>query len=126
MFNELTLFTFGICFGWLLFRNKRETLISIEKLKNALLSHMLMKVGDIEYNNYEYHKFDGSKLPIFSGYNISNACFSYIFDINEFKNNMFYSSVMESKLFAINKYIEKNLNTDNKVLLYFEKYLDKN
>lgn len=124
MFYQLIIFGFGVYTGWLMFKSKIETSSSVEKLKNALLSHMLMRVGEIDHNSYEYYKFDGTKLPIFSGYNIINSCFSYIMDINEFKYSIYYSIQMENKLIAINKYIKRNLNTDDQVLLYFEKYID--
>lgn len=63
-----------------LFARKHTKTPSIELLKNALLAHALAmtKQSDIDSVNNNYALFDGTKLPLFSGYSISNAYFSYI------------------------------------------------
>ena len=94
----------------------------IECLKNALLSYVFMKYGKIDdspINNYK--NFDGSVLPAFSGFDTVNACFSYIQSQHELIFGKFQTQIMQDKNDAILKYIEKNLNTYEKVVELFDK-----
>lgn len=106
---------------YLLFKTQKE-MKPIDKLKNALLSHALMLSGDVDDNNFNYKGFDGTKLPSFSGNSMTNACWNYKLDKELFRKSMFYTSQMESKINAIEKYINLNLDTNEKVYEFFEKY----
>jgi len=103
---------------------------SVEKLKNALLSLLLLTTlnSDID-KQFDYSKYNGTKLPPASGVSIQNACLSYIIDKDEFKTNPYYSKQMDEKLNAINKYIKKKLNSDKKIIKLFDifvkKYIEK-
>lgn len=93
----------------------------VERLKDALLSFALAKTCEKNMSkDMFYEKYDGTKLPMISGTSLTNACFTYIVDINEVKNSPIYT---ESKLNAIYKYINKNLNTDDKVVVFFENFI---
>ena len=70
-----------------------------------------------------YGKYDGKKLPNLAGASLTNACFTYILDIAEFRRDPLYSDVMEAKISAVHKYIDANLNTEDKVIDFFEKYV---
>jgi len=50
---------------------------------------------------------------------------SYIIDSNEFKKSKFYSPMMECKLYAIEKYLSTNFDTDEKVHQFFKEFCDK-
>jgi hypothetical protein len=97
----------------------------IDRLKNALLSFALSMVckKDISDDMY-YGKYDGTKLPNLAGADVANACFSYILEIAEFRKDPWYTDVMEAKILAIHKYIDTNLNTDEKVAEFFDKYVN--
>jgi hypothetical protein len=97
----------------------------IEKLKNALLTLALTKVRDEDFDeSFEYAKYTGNKLPPLSGINAPNSFFTYIINKEEFKNDMFYSKPMEEKIIAIEKYLEKNLGTDEQVTEFFDSYME--
>lgn len=94
---------------------------NVEKLKNALLSFALLVSMNSENRkdlDMNYTNFDGVKLPHFSGCNITNACFSYITDDTP------DVSIMAYKQEAINKYLEKNLNTEQQVIIFFDNFAD--
>jgi len=94
----------------------------IELLKNALLTYALGKIKSTDFDcNFNYTEFDGTKLPTMSGYNISNACFSYMAKCSYF--TPLYSKNMATKTHAIEKYLKQNLNTNEKVLHFFEQYI---
>ncbi len=94
----------------------------IDLLKNALLSYALLKVKnkDIDHFNMNYRAFDGTKLPMMSGCDISNACFTYILDK---KSSPWYTSNMIAKSNAIDKYIEHNLGTEQQVQEFFDDFM---
>ena len=98
---------------------KKKQNSTLEILKNALLSFSLMKTCDNIDNslNLNYASYDGTKLPSFSGYNIENACFSYIT-----KNN--FTNPMHDKSKAIEKYLSNNLGTNEQVVTFFEKFVE--
>ena len=105
--------------------SENENLYHIEKLKNALLSYALntIKHADPDFNpatdfRLDYGNFDGTTLPIFSGCNIENACFTYIND------NKQPISQMEEKQIAIRKYLMKNLNSEVQIVEFFRKFVD--
>jgi hypothetical protein len=100
---------------------------SIEKLKNALLTLLLVSVNKKDFDkNFDYSKYDGTKLPPMSGSSLENALLTYIIDQNELKGSKFYTKTMDIKSEAINKYINKNLNTDKKILKLLSVFLKKN
>lgn len=123
--------TFGAVFGVLLSEafnyimslKEDNGASSLEKLKNALLAHALMKVKKDDFLlNFKYSSFDGTKLPTASGTNTENACFSYILSKKEFRKSPFYTAAYEEKINAIDKYLNQNLNTDEKVVEFFKAY----
>jgi hypothetical protein len=96
----------------------------IETLKNALLSFALMRLGTVDDGpSVAFNAFDGTKLPSFSGHDLLNACFSYIIDKDQFSRCKFYSIYMAQKLLAIDKYVNKNLNTDEQIQDFFGKFV---
>ena len=96
----------------------------VKQLKNALLTLFLLKVSKKDFDkSFDYTKYDGNKLPPMSWNSIENALFSYIIDINDFKNSEFYNKTSENKLKAINKYINKKLNTEKKILKLFNLFI---
>ena len=97
---------------------------NVETLKNALLSYALLRVkkNDIDQFNFAYHTFDGSKLPPLSGCNVVHACTSYIIDKREFRKSPWYTPHMDSKLVAIDKYLDTQFDTDDKVIEFLEEF----
>lgn len=108
------------------FNPKIKSRKSLEALKNSLLAHALMRTkrADFDDFNLNYASFDGTKLPMMSGCSVSNACFTYIITKDDFRKNPFYTRVMEGKIDAVDKYLECNFDTDEKVLAFFEKYIE--
>lgn len=87
----------------------------IDYLKNALLSYLLMKCGNIE---------SGTMLPSFSGCSMENACFTYIQTTYDQVFGPFPSSTMNYKQVLINKYIKQNLNTESDIVNIFSKFIE--
>lgn len=118
----------ALVLGWSYYQRvsqqKKATVTPVDRLKNALLSYALHKVSTdrIDSPIVDYASMDGSKLPPMSGCDMSNACFTYIFDRDEFKNSLFYTPHMEKKLDAIEKYIQKHLGSDDQVQQFFDKF----
>lgn len=116
--------TIGAAFllGYLSRRKPVQT--PLDRLKNALLSFALAITckNDVSESAL-YANYDGTKLPTMSGADLTNACFTYILDVNEFRKDPWYSQVMEAKIHAINRYIDKNLDTDEKVTILFNKFI---
>jgi hypothetical protein len=98
----------------------------IDYLKNALLSYLLMKCGNIESGPYamNYKTSDGTMLPAFSGCSIENACFTYIQTTYDQVFGPFPSSIMNNKQVLIAKYIKQNLNTETDIVDIFSKFID--
>lgn len=122
-----------IYIGFLLYKNslikkeKGEKNKYIDQIKNGLLSYALLKTADKDdLKNFDmnYKNYDGTKLPMFSGCDIRNACLSYIIDKDEFKKYQFYTPTMEDKIVAIEKYLEKNFDSDKKVEEFFNKFIE--
>ena len=91
----------------------------VEDLKNALLAYALCMVQkqDPKFQpsfNMNYAAMDGSELPMFSGCDVSNACFSYFSDI----------AIIQEKQKAIQKYLDKNLASKEQVEAFFDKFID--
>lgn len=108
-------------------KNGVEKNTKVESLKNALLSYALSQVkkDDFDHLNFAYRMFDGTKLPSMSGCNQINACTSYIVDKQDFRKSPFYTQHMESKLDAIEKYLNKQFDTDAKVMDFMEAFMKK-
>lgn len=95
----------------------------IETLKNALLTYALMTVNYADFDtNYDYKSYDGSKLPSMSGVSLTSSCFSYITDINDLCNRMFYTPQMMLKLQAIQRYLDANFDTTEKTIDFFDNF----
>ena len=111
----------GICILWYIlnrFMNQRPQHQAIDLLKNALLSYALLKVKnkDVDHFNMKYSNFDGTKLPMMSGCNLSNACFTYI-------TNVSFTKTMMDKSAAIDKYIQRNLGTEQQIQEFFDAFM---
>jgi hypothetical protein len=87
---------------------------------------MKVKKNDIDNLQMNYSNFDGTKLPMFSGYDIINSCMTYIQDKDDLKNGLFYSKHMETKIDAIDKYLVKQFDTDSKIIDFFDKFININ
>ena len=99
----------------------------LEKLKNALLTFALVdiKMEDMSGLNYNYPDYNGDKFPALSGSSIVHACYSYIFNRNAFRNSIMYSKQYENKLDAIEKYLNKNLTTEDQTTEFFTSFCEK-
>lgn len=58
-----------------------------------------------------------------AGYNIVNACTSYIIDKNEDMKMFYKTSQMNSKLDSIDRYLDKHFDTDAKVDEFMEAFI---
>lgn len=89
----------------------------VEMLKNALLTFALARVNqeDFDNENMNYAEFDGSKLPMLSGADATNALMSYIIDKGKLRKDPFYTKIMEDKVAAIEKYLAVHFDSDDKV-----------
>jgi hypothetical protein len=92
----------------------------LDKLKNALLTLVLIssRKQDMECN-FDYDGYTGDTFPALSGSSVPHACFSYIFNQAEFKQSPMYSAMMAKKMDAINKYLQKNVSTQDQALELF-------
>lgn len=106
-------------------RNRCRMPRQVEMLKNALLTLALMRVRarDRDDMNMRYDKFDGTKLPMLSGCDLSNACFSYIVDRAELRRGPWYTRHMEYKVEAIERYLGRNLATDAQAQALFDDFV---
>lgn len=108
-----------------IFGKKRQDQDFVESLKNALLSFALARVYRDKFDdfNMDYKSFDGSSLPMMSGCSITNACFTYIQDKNQLRQNVFYTQHMENKIEAIEKFIRTHLDSTESVIDFFETFV---
>jgi len=91
----------------------------LEKLKNALLTFALIKVKRNDFDDsFDYDSFVGDKLPTPSGMSTSNACFRYM------SENVSESKIGEKRKIAIEKYLDKNFDSTEKVLVFFTDFLE--
>lgn len=113
----------GIAYGM---ANARPNVVStdtnkhVEDLKNALLSFALIINKEKDPNlrlslNMNYAGMDGTELPEFSGCNVQNACFSYLVS----------NVIMDEKVKAIHRYLDKNLGSEEQILQFFDKFVEK-
>ena len=120
-------FVMGVFFFYIL--NKYlsfNKVTQVDHLKNALLSLALImtKGDDIDKNlNIKYDSYDGTKLPHLSGYSMENVCLTYI-EKNPFDMPL-YSKQMDNKQQAIQKYLDKNLDTQSKMIEFFDAFCKK-
>jgi hypothetical protein len=99
----------------------------LERLKNALLTFALVdiKKEDMSKLDYQYEKYNGDKFPALSGSSVAHACYTYIFNRSTFKKSIMYSKAYESKLDAIEKYLNLHLKTEDQTMDLFEKFCEK-
>lgn len=97
----------------------------VDHLKNALLSFALImtKGDDVDNLNMSYESYDGTKLPPFSGYCPENVCLTYI-EKNLCNHNIYYK-IPDNKQQAIQKYLDKNLDTQSKMIEFFDAFYKK-
>ena len=128
MFVVVVLLGYALGVATVLFFKKNETTRDrkVDALKNALLSLSLNIVSnnDIDMTSMAFYEFDGTKLPMMSGYDPVDACTSYIIDKYEFRKDPMYTEIMEQKLHAIDKYLARNFKTDKDVTTFFTRFLD--
>jgi hypothetical protein len=114
--------TFGICVAscW----RRRRTTPPIEQLKNSLLAHALLRTQRVDRDaDKRYSAFDGSVLPHFSGPNLEIACRSYVVPLLDRLRGPFFTPQMVQKSAAIDRYIRRNLDTEEAVSVCFKTYL---
>ena len=99
----------------------------LERLKNALLTFALVdiKKEDMAKLDYQYEKYNGDKFPALSGSSVAHACYTYIFHRSTFRKSVMYSKAYESKLDAIEKYLNLHLKTEDQTQDLFEKFCEK-
>lgn len=107
------------CAAFIKILRKKKKPQPVDQLKNALLSFAFIKLCPINNYNMNYDELDGTALPMFSGYNIENACFTYIMD----QNNLLFSKFMQNKARAIDRYILKNINSEDRAFDYFSRFI---
>lgn len=96
----------------------------IEKLKNALLAHALMRTQNVDEGlNMRYDEYDGSQLPHFSGNDRESACWSYIVPLLDQVRSPFFTVHMMQKGTAIDKYLRGHISTHESARHCFHKYL---
>ena len=97
----------------------------VDHLKNALLSFALImtKSNDVDNLNMKYDSYDGTKLPQFSGYSMENVYLTYI-EKNPCNMNIYYK-IPDNKQQAIQKYLDKNLDTQSKMIEFFDAFCKK-
>lgn len=101
------------------------------QLKNALLTHALLKVRGDDVSNLpvaDYSKFDGSVLPAPSGASLEMACSSYTFDDNPaaraaWKKDRWFTPAMDAKYRAVDLYMDKNLSDPKSCDRLLEDYI---
>jgi hypothetical protein len=121
--HDRRLFEAGIAYG---LANARTNVVStntnqhVEDLKNALLSFALIVNKEKDPNlrlslNMNYTGMDGTELPEFSGCDVQNACFTYL------TSNV----IMEEKVKAIQRYLDKNLGCEEQIVEFFDRFVEK-
>ena len=94
----------------------------LERLKNALLAYALIRHGVVDpMAATNYRAYDGTTLPAFSGFDVTNACFSYIQSDHDRLFAPFPSRAMNDKHDAVVRYMDRNLATLDQVVELFEK-----
>ncbi len=125
MLYALIYFVGGAIWSYYL-RNIFKKTTNLDKLKNALLTLSLIKLRQKDISNSLYYtNYDGSKLPPLNGSDLNTTCFTYILDIHEFKNSNLYTTIMERKLQAIYKYLDKNFEKEEQVMQFFKEVVEK-
>jgi hypothetical protein len=97
---------------------------AVEMLKNSLLTQALAVVRASDFSNdHDYSSYDGTKLPPLSGEvtDWNNSTLSYIVDLDEFRKD---DPIMEQKLYAIDRYLDKNLNTNEQAVKLLDDFND--
>lgn len=96
----------------------------VEELKNALLTYALatVKYANLRDNepppfSMDYNSME-NELPMLSGCNTENACFSYI---SRLPHAIPY---MAEKDKAIKRYLKNNLDTEEKTATFFNKFVE--
>lgn len=103
----------------------KEAKSSIDGLKNALLTHAMAIVcaNDFDGSTTPYAEYNGNALPPLTGYNITNACFSYMNMREAAPEESWRGSIMRDKHIAIQKYLARQLGSPTQAAMFFEAYL---
>lgn len=98
---------------------------SLEKLKNALLSHALLRLvlKDQQTHLIDLNKSNGKNLPVMFGFSTTDGCFNYYREKYNIEDDKFLTLHLWAKNIAIDKYIINNLDTDKKVYKFFDDYI---
>ena len=91
----------------------------IDELKNAMLSFALgrLRTDDID-DKVAYSAYDGTKLPPMSGFDVQNACMTYIAKVPS------ESLIADQKTRAIQRYLRRNLDSPEKVSDFFFSFVE--
>ena len=116
----------GVTYLYLKKPKKSEPMKNVEILKNALLTFALSRMckKDFDDLNMNYASFDGTKLPMLSGANYTNALCTYIICKEEYRKGPFYTKHMENKLTAIEKYLQKQFDSHDKIEEFLTKFVE--
>lgn len=106
----------GFVVGFSVFRliySPKNNLTPTDQLKNALLTYAISKIKrrDFDPYNMNYKSFDGTKLPMLSGFSLNNAYFTYM-TVDIF-----------GKTGAIMRYLKKNLSTTEQVIDFLDEFV---
>jgi hypothetical protein len=98
----------------------------LERLKNALLTLALVTaqkdaIQDLPIVNYD--ALDGTKLPALAGSSMAHACYSYILSPRDESQHRFRNPIMVAKGRAIERCLDKNLDSDAKAYALFERFV---
>lgn len=113
----------AISVWWLRIRRKTaEKTQHVDALKNALLTFALNRVQRTDFDdlNMNYASFDGTKLPMLSGYSLNNALFSYMVE----PRGMFATKQMQDKSNAIQKYLVAHFDTSEKADAFLSAFIE--
>ena len=102
-----------------LLRDKKRSPEEYKLLKNALFSMALTMVysDNIDRDNYNYDKYNGSTLPPLSGCDIINAYASYMTDSE--------NPHIHAKFNAIQRFIHSNLTSESEQEAFLQNFIIK-
>ena len=107
------------------FYKKKYTNRHVTDIQNTLLTYALMTAAkkDVD-SSYDYAKFNGTKMPMMAGCDLHNACSTYIIDRNRFRQDPWYSDIMDQKLVAIEKYLDNKFKSRADTDKFFMEFIN--
>lgn len=100
---------------------------AVRRLKNSLLSLALLTVFKDKVDGGKdrmYQLYDGTKLPAPSGDDLIAGCGSYYVERTEFMNSAWYTQVMEQRLEAIYKFMDRHLGDPRAIDRFFQAFVE--